>query len=208
MSSAISGVVLAAGTSSRFAAKVPKQLLELDGRPLVRWVATAALGSRLTEVVAVLGHQATRVGAALEGLAVKAVENPDYARGQSTSVRAGLAAVTPRARAALFVPADQPLLSSRLIDRLIDAYHDAARRGREAPIVVPAHRGRRGAPVLFDRSYFAELAALEGDAGGRRLLPRHRSRILEVEVADALELEDTDTAADLARLKGLLAARP
>ncbi len=201
----VSGIVLAAGTSSRLASGVtpeggqrnlPKQLLELGGRPLLRRVAQAALGSRLSEVVVVLGHEARQVAAALDGLEVRTVVNPDYRRGQSASVRAGLAAAAPDARAALFLPADQPLVSSRLIDRLIAAW-----AGCEGAIAVPVRHGDRGAPVLFDRAYFAELAALEGDAGGRRLLPRHPAAIVEVEVDDPLELADVDTEEDLRLLE-------
>ncbi len=199
--SGVTGVVLAAGTSSRLGQKIPKQLFELDGRPLLRWVAEAALGSRLSEVVVVLGHAAEGVAGALAGLGAATILNPDYRQGQSTSVRAGLTAVAADAGAALFMPADQPLVSSRLIDRLIDA-HDAG-----AEIVVPTHAGRRGAPVLFARGFFAELAELTGDAGGRKLLPRHRSRIVEVEVEDPLELADVDTEEDLRRLQEALAHR-
>ncbi len=199
----VSGIVLAAGTSSRFGGVAPegrqrntvKQLLELDGRPLLRWVTRAALDSRLAEVIVVLGHAAERVAGALRGLEVRIVLNSYYRRGQSTSVHAGLARVAPDANAALFMPADQPLVSSRLIDRLIDAHRAGGK------IVVPTHAGRRGAPVLFDRVFFAELQCLEGDAGGRRLLPRHGDRIVEVEIDDPLELADVDSEADLRRLK-------
>ncbi len=197
--SGVSGIVLAAGTSSRLGAETPKLLLELDGRPLLRWVVEAALGSRLVEVIVVLGHAASEVADALDGLAVTTLLNPDYRHGQSTSVRAGLMRASPEARAALFIPADQPLLSNRLIDRLIDAYGAAGDAG--GPIVVPAHQGRRGAPVLFDRAYFAELAALTGDAGGRKLLPRHQTHIVEVAVDDPSQLADVDTLEDLRRLQ-------
>ncbi len=193
----VSGVVLAAGMSSRFAGEVPKQLLVLGDRPLLRWVAEAAICSRLAEVVVVLGHAPEQVAGALAGLDVTHERNPDYPRGQRTSVRAGLAGVASEARAALFMLADQPLLSSQLIDRLIDAHLAGGK------IVVPTHARRRGAPVLFDRAFFAELAALEGDAGGRKLLPHHRSRIVEVEVEDPLELADVDTEEDLKRLAQL-----
>ena len=198
MGSGISGIVLAAGTSSRLELEPPKQVLELDGRPVLRWVVEAALGSRLAEVVVVLGHASERVAVALEELGVPGrlvlAENPDYRRGQSTSVRAGLARIAAGADAAVFMPADQPLVSPRLIDRLIEAH----RAGGE--IVVPTHDGRRGAPVLFDRAFFAELKGLKGDTGGRKLLPRHPGRIVEVEVDDPLELADVDTADDLRRL--------
>ncbi len=219
MSIGVSGIVLAAGTSSRLGgaapegsrrSNVPKQLLELGCRTLLRRVAEAALGSRLAEVVVVLGHASERVAGAVAGLEVKSFVNSDYPQGQSTSVRCGLARVARGARGALFLPADQPLVSSRLIDRLLDAYDSSRarlRRDAPGPIVVPVSAGRRGAPVLFDRTFFAELKRLEGDAGGRLLLPRHRQRIVEVAVEDPLELEDVDTEADLRRLEAALAAQ-
>ncbi len=212
----VAGVVLAAGTSSRLAGELPKQLLELGGRPLLRRVAIAALGSRLAEVIVVLGHHSERVAAAVAGLGVKIVVNHDFRHGQSTSVRAGLAHVEAGARGALFMPADQPLLSSRLIDRLIDVYasqprhgesghgesgHGESGHGESGPIVVPTNLERRAAPVLFDRSFFAELEGLNGDVGGRALFEQHPSRIVEVAIDDALELADIDTEADLRRLE-------
>ncbi|MCP3963698.1 MAG: nucleotidyltransferase family protein [bacterium] len=196
--STVAGVVLAAGTSTRLASEVPKQLLELGGEPLVRRAVHTALASRLLEVVVVLGHDAERVQGALAGLDVRIALNPDFRQGQSTSVRAGLAAISPRASAALFVPADQPGLSSALVDRLIEA-HEAG--GKE--IALPVCQGRRGAPVLFGRPLFGELERLEGDTGGRALLPRFAREIAEVTVDDPLELADVDTLEDLEDLRRL-----
>ena len=192
----VSGVVLAAGSSTRLAGSRPKQLLELGGKPLIRRVVLSALESGLHEVVVVLGHAAAEVGEAIPDLDCRIVENPDYRIGQSTSVRHGLAAIAPESRATMFIPADQPLLSTALIDRLVESY-----RATAGPIVIPTHKGRRGAPVVFDRSLFFELEKLEGDAGGRSILPRYRSEIVEVSVANPRELADVDTAADLEQLR-------
>ena len=197
--STVAGIVLAAGASTRLAGDVPKQLLELGGEPLVRRTVRAAVTSRLLEVVVVLGHEARQVKAVLDGLDVRIVENPQFRNGQSTSVRAGLAAIDPRATAALFVPADQALLSSLLIDRLTEA-HEASGKA----IALPTFQGRRGAPVLFGRSLFGELEQLEGDTGGRALLPRFGDRIAEVAVEAPLELADVDTLEDLRRLEDTL----
>ncbi len=194
-STQVAGIVLAAGTSTRLERPTPKQLLELGGEALVRRVVRAALASRLEEVIVVLGHAATEVARAVDDLDVQTVENPDYPLGQSTSVRAGLSRVAPECGAALFIPADQPLLSSDLIDRLLVTYRQSG-----GPIVVPTHSGQRGAPVLFDRSLFIELAQLIGDTGGRSLMTTYRNRIIEVPVDDPLELADVDTVSDLERL--------
>lgn len=191
----VGGVILAAGRSTRLGGERPKQLLEIDGEPMIRRVAAAARGSRLDEIVVVLGHQARAVAAVLDDLDVRTVENPDHAGGQSTSVRAGLAALSPAVEAAMFLPADQPLLTSDTIDRLIAAWRAAG-----GSIVVPVHGGRRSSPVIFGRELFFELEALRGDTGGRSLLPRHEDRIVTVEVENPSELADVDTAADLRRI--------
>ncbi len=185
----VSGVVLAAGRSTRFAGPVPKQLALVEGEPLVRRTARRALASRLAEVLVVVGFAADEVRAALAGLPVRIVENPDFATGQSSSVRAGLAAVEAGAGAAMFLPADQPRLSAEAIDRIVAKWEATS-----GPIVVPTFQGRRGAPVVFDRALFPELATIAGDEGGRQLFPRHEGEIVEVPLPSAEPLSDLDEA--------------
>ncbi len=199
----VSGILLAAGPSTRLGGGLPKQLLSFAGEPLVRRAARAALASRLAEVVVVLGHESERVRGVLAGLPVRLVDNPDYPAGQSTSVKAGLLAVDPAAVAALVLPCDQPFLTAEVIDALLAAYH---RTG--GPILLPACEGRRGSPVLFDRTLFPELAAITGDSGGRQLLPHHPHDIVEVPLASPDPLLDIDTREDLLRLSAVAAADP
>ncbi len=189
------GVVLAAGGSRRFAGPLAKQLVEIDGEPAVRRAARRALESRLDRVVVVTGHVADEVGRAIAGLAVDPVHNPDWRQGQSGSVRAGLGAVSGGAAAVVFMPCDQPFLTADLIDRLI-ARHAAG----GALIVVPAWRGRRGAPVLVDDALFAELATITGDAGARQLFARHP--VVEVALDDETPLLDFDSVSELRALLG------
>jgi molybdenum cofactor cytidylyltransferase len=188
--SGITGIVLAAGMAARFGS--PKQLLEIAGRTLVRRIADEACASRLDDVIVVVGWQADAVRAALDGSAARVVENPHYAAGQSTSVRAGLAAVADAAAGAMFLVADQPWLTAVTIDLLIDAY---ARTG--GPVVVPVFGNRRGSPVIFSRAIFPELMALEGDTGGRPVIAAHAADVVEVPLADERPLIDVDTPHDL-----------
>lgn len=194
----VAGVVLAAGRSTRLPGARPKQLLDWRGEPLVRHVARQAQASQLTPVVVVVGHAAQEVQQALTGLGVEIVPNARFAEGQSVSVRAGLERleqVAPACGAAAFLPADLPHLEAGLIDRLIVTWEASG-----APIVLPAYRGRRGAPVLFDRRLFAELATIAGDVGGRQLFPAYEREIVEVELDSATPLLDVDTEEDLERL--------
>lgn len=193
----VSAVLLAAGGSERFGGGVPKQLVDFRGEPLVRRAALTALAAGFAEVLVVTGHRAGEVGAALKDLELETVHNPRWAEGQSTSVKVGLARVAPSSTAALFLPCDQPLLTSAVLDRMLETY-----RATCGPIVVPVHGERRGAPVLFDHSLFAELMEITGDAGGRQVVRRRLDDVVEVPLEAEGPLVDVDTLEDLAGLGG------
>nr|WP_210272780.1 molybdopterin-binding/glycosyltransferase family 2 protein [Chthonobacter rhizosphaerae] len=173
----VSAVVLAAGRSTRFGAG-NKLLADVRGEPMVRHAVRAATGSAAGEVIVVTGHQAEAVEAALADMPdVRFVRNPDYAEGQSTSLKAALGAVSPASEAAVVLLGDMPLVDAPLVDRVIAAYRPA----EGSLIVVPTHDGRRGNPVLWSRRFFQDLAAVDGDRGGRDLLKRYAEAIAEVD---------------------------
>lgn len=202
-SRAVSAVVLAAGLSRRFSGPVAKQLLVVEGAPLVRRTALHLVRSAfLREVVVVVGHEADRVRAAVEDLSLRVLENPRFHEGQSTSVKTGLRAVMSQADAVLFVPVDQPGLSTPVVNRLVETY---LRTG--GPIVRPVCGQRSGAPVLFARRFYPELLTLSGDEGGRQILGRHRDEIVALELDEELPLMDINTREDYERLCALLSSR-
>lgn len=193
----VSGVVLAAGAATRMGRA--KQLLEIAGRPLVQYVVDAALASRLDEVVVVLGHEADAVRAALAPDArVRTVSNPAFVDGQITSLRCGLAAVSPRADAAAVLLGDEPSLGSERIDAMLAAFHAAG--ARAARPVYPDAGGRPGHPVLLAREIFSELEALRGDQGARTLFEERRPGVVEVPFAGEPP-QDVDTPEDLERIQ-------
>jgi molybdenum cofactor cytidylyltransferase len=160
-------------------------------------VADAALASQASPVVVVLGHQAGACQATLGDRPVTVVVNPDWAQGQSTSVRAGLAALPPNVSAALFLLVDQPHITPAVINALIERH-----RVTLAPVVWPEHNGRRGNPVLFDRALFPQLARLSGDTGGRPVLQAHAGQAERVPVSDPGVLFDIDTPDDYQKAVG------
>jgi molybdenum cofactor cytidylyltransferase len=182
----VAGVLLAAGLSTRLGR--PKQLLPYGGRPLLRHVAETGLLAGLAPLVVVLGPQPEAMRAALTGLPVQVVENPRYAEGQSTSVRAGVAALPPTTPAVVMLLVDMPGVTPAVIRALIDAW-----RATGAPIVRPQHAGQPGNPVLFDGHLLGELAAVEGDEGGRAVLRRHAARTHLLSVAEPGVVVDIDT---------------
>jgi molybdenum cofactor cytidylyltransferase len=184
----VAAIVLAAGRSTRMGG--PNKLLaELNGKKLVRIVAEQALASKASPVIVVTGHQRAEVEAALKGLNVKFVHNPDFAQGLATSVKAGIGAVPENADGAVVCLGDMPLIDASLVDRLTEAF--APDRG--SLIVVPVAGGRRGNPVLWSRRFFPELMALDGDVGARHLIARHMEAVTEVEVEGKSAFLDIDT---------------
>jgi molybdenum cofactor cytidylyltransferase len=191
----VAAIVLAAGASQRMGQ--PKQLIPWgeDDQPMLRHVVQRTLAAPVNETIVVLGHAAERIAPVLEGLPVRIVFNEAWADGLSSSVRAGLEAISPFAEAALFILADQPHLTPEIIAAILARF-----RRTRAPIVLPVAGGRRGAPALFARALFDELCAVQGDQGGRDLIGRHPDLIATVEVPDVALLADVDTPHDYATL--------
>ncbi len=188
----VAAIVLAAGASRRYGE--PKQLLPWGHTTLLDHVVGQARASQATQTIVVLGHQAERMAQALAhrqvDASVQIAYNEEWEVGLSTSVRTGLRALPDSVSAALFLLADQPGITTELINAVIRRYRETL-----APIVAPRHRGRRGNPVLFDRSLFADLLKLEGDQGGRALVEEHAAEVEWVE-AGPEALADVDTPTD------------
>jgi molybdenum cofactor cytidylyltransferase len=182
-------IVLAAGRSTRMGA-ANKLLAGIGGTPMVRRVVEAALAGRARPVLVVTGHQAAEVRAALAGLGVTLVDNPAFATGLASSLKAGVRALPAGCDGALVMLGDMPRVGSEHLDRLIAAF---AAEATGAPIVVPVHEGRQGNPVLWPAAFFAELLQLEGDAGAKRLIRAHAERVREVDVGTDAIFADVDT---------------
>jgi molybdenum cofactor cytidylyltransferase len=205
MQNTVAAIILAAGTSSRMGPDRHKLLLPLGERPVLLHVTEAVLASRARPIIVVVGHQASRVRAVLDPYThhpgVQIVENTDYQHGMSTSLRTGIRTllsynntITPanaspiRPVAALIALGDQPLISSALLNRLINTYMTG-----EKKIVAPHYQGRRGNPVLFDARFFPELMEVSGDEGGRSVIQKHSQDVSAIEVDDVRASYDVDT---------------
>jgi molybdenum cofactor cytidylyltransferase len=194
----VAAVVLAAGEAKRFrrSPDETKLVAELDGKPIVRHVAEAALASRAHPVLLVTGHAQAQVLGALDGLMLERIHNHDPGAGLSASLKLAVRALPSTARGAVILLGDMPRIAPSLIDRLIDAF-DAA--PVEPLAMVPVRGGRRGNPALIGRGLFAAVRMLEGDKGARDLIAAAGENILELMVGDsAIEL-DVDTREDLRR---------
>jgi molybdenum cofactor cytidylyltransferase len=192
----IAAIVLAAGRSTRMGG--PNKLLaEIGNRALVRIAVEQALTSRARPVIVVTGHQREQVAAALDGLDVRLVHNPDFADGLSTSVKAGVAAVPDDVDGVIVCLGDMPQVNAPLIDKLIDSFDPE----KGALVVVPTIDGKRGNPVVWSRRFFPELAALHGDAGARHLIASFPEAVVEVPLSGTAALVDVDTPDALQAVK-------
>jgi molybdenum cofactor cytidylyltransferase len=190
--SAVSGVILAAGASRRLGR--PKQLLPLNGRPLLDHVIQHAISSTLGEIIVVLGAERGRIRVLMDLSKVHVVENQRFAEGQSTSVVVALDYLDPGATGVLFLLGDQPGVSAEVISAVVDAFDEDPQT-----IVMPSWRGIPSNPVLFGRAYFDELRKLTGDEGARAIAMRARDRVHLVPIDQPVP-QDVDTEDDYLRL--------
>jgi len=182
----IAGIVLAAGLSRRLGR--PKQLLVLDDRALVAHVADRALASTLDEVIVVTGASAAEIREAIGDRTVRFVHNPDFERGQGTSLAAGIAALGEAVDATVILLGDQPGIAPETIDRVI-----GARRETIAPVIMARYGDQQGHPVLFGREVFTDLMRLDGDTGGREIVRAHREALVLVDGGADAPPPDVDT---------------
>ena len=195
---AVHAVVLAAGRSTRMGG--PNKLLaRFAGETLIRRVAATALGSQAKSVTVVIGHQAERVRAALAGLDLHFADNPDFASGLASSLKAGVESLPSGAAGVLVLLGDMPEISSSDLNRLIAAF--VAAGGQK--VVRACHGGKRGNPVILPRSVFPEVARLQGDVGARHVIESGSVGIIDIEIGVAASV-DVDTAEAMAEAGGVL----
>lgn len=182
----IAGLILAAGESSRMGQD--KALLTYRGRTFLETVVQTLREADVSRVAAVLGHHAEEVqrGVKLEDMEV--VINPEYHRGQTSSLQAGLRALeSADLEAVVLCLVDHPLISADTVRALVASF-----RRSGAPVVIPTFQNQRGHPVLIGRALFEELRGLSSDEGANTIIRKHHDAAKFVEVSDEGILIDVD----------------
>lgn len=193
--STTAAIVLAAGASTRLGS--PKQLVELDGRPLLESVVAAVHEWPVDLVIVVLGASADEILDSVDLGEAMVIVNEGWDEGIASSIRVGLDVLTrePGWERAFIVMGDQPRIPPEVPERMLAVAEDSSR-----PAVVPVYRYERGNPVLFDRSLWPRLMTLEGDGGASGLMRTHQEWVEEVRF-DHLPPRDVDTQSDVADLR-------
>lgn len=188
----IAGILLAAGTSSRMGSN--KLFFNLNGESVLRAAVRRALAGGLSPLTVVLGHESDKAWREIEDLPCQWALNPLYEQGITSSLKAGVIAVQPEARAAMVLLADMPFVTPEMIAAMIARY-----RATAAPLVISDYEGVNAPPMLYDRSLFPELLAMTAEGCGRQVVKRHRSEA-EVLSWPAAALADLDVPDDYERV--------
>jgi nicotine blue oxidoreductase len=185
----VAGLVLAAGEGRRFGG--PKALAEVDGERLVDRAVRVLREAGLSAYVVQGAAPLTVPGA-------EVVDNPGWAEGMGSSLRAGLAALGPAVAAAVVLLVDQPGLTTAALRRVVGAAGPAL----ESAVVVATYDGRRGHPVLLGRRHWPAVAEVAvGDRGARDFLVSRADGVVELDCGDVAAPDDVDTPADLDRFR-------
>jgi len=184
----IVAVVLSAGESSRMGR--PKALLPIDGQTFIERIVAVLKQSGIERIIVVLGFNAEEMRREIEHLPVEILINQAYQQGQLSSLQVALRRLDSEkdCDAILVHLVDHPYLSAAVVNRMIDRYRES-----KNCIVIPKYRGKRGHPVLFDRSLFAELLAAPLDQGAKAVVNAHRDQTLEIDTEDIGVTLDIDT---------------
>jgi molybdenum cofactor cytidylyltransferase len=170
----ISGLILGAGASQRLGP--PKQLLPYRGTTMLGWVVDQAQRANgLDEVVVVLGRAADQLREQVDFGAARVVENPVYGEGCASSYRAGIGALSSNSDAIMIILGDMPGIMPEIINRVGEAWREG-----DAPIALCSYQGRKGHPMIFARSMFAQLVDLHGDKAAWKLVDANAATVQEV----------------------------
>ena len=184
-------MLLAAGESRRMG--FPKPLLQIGNATYLEHLAVAMLQA-VDHLIIVLGAHIERIRPTIPAdTRITVVENPNYARGQLSSLKVALTQAAD-AQAIVMHLIDHPQVKAATF-RAVVAYYERIRK----PIVITRCKGRRGHPVIFDRSVFQDLLAAPEDQGARVVVNADPARIAYCDVDDEGVVLDLDTPEDVAR---------
>ncbi len=193
----ICAIVLAAGRSRRMG--VQKLLLPFGGKTVIAHIVDQLLASHVDEVHVVVGCQGKRISQELSGRPVSIVNNSNYKSGMLSSVRCGLSDLPQQCQAVLVALGDQPSITSKLIDQMLQSFATTEER-----ILVPLYQSKRGHPILFCEVYRNEILTQYDNVGLRGLLYAHPKDLFELTVTTSGVLSDMDYPEDYRREVALI----
>lgn len=164
----IKGIILGAGKSSRMGYN--KLAIKIENSTIVQRVIENAKASKLDELVIITGKYDVSTD-------IIKLQNEEYEKGMSTSIKKGLEGF--KGDAVMILLGDMPFVSSELINKLYDCFKKSNKN-----IIVPVCGGKRGNPVIIGNKYFKQLLNNEGDKGARDIIKNNPEDVFQVEIHD------------------------
>ncbi|HEV8342345.1 MAG TPA: nucleotidyltransferase family protein [Candidatus Binatia bacterium] len=185
----IAAIVLSAGESSRMGS--PKALLGIDGKTFIEAIVSSLRETRVGKILVVLGHNAEQLRPKVEPLGVTVVVNPDYKKGQLSSLIAAVRSLetgTAGVEAILIHLVDHPCINPSVVNEMIDRFYASKKL-----IIIPTYKGKRGHPVLLSSRLFPELLSAPVAQGAKVVVRGHPEDTLELATEDEGVIIDVDT---------------
>lgn len=189
----IVAIVMAAGLSSRMGTF--KQLLPYRDKKVISSIVEVLLLSQITNTYVVVGYNQDQVKEELCNYRITTLYNPYYEEGMHTSVMCAVKSIPYDCDGFMMVLGDQPEISVKLIDSLIEA-KSKTNKG----IIIPSFVNRKGHPVIFDKKYIEQARNLDPDKGLKALVQNNKDDICYLIVNDESVLFDIDTPSDYENL--------
>ncbi len=190
----ICAVILAAGESRRMGQLKP--LVKINGKTFLHHIAVQIRKGGIEKIMVVVGFQAERIIRESGLDFVHFVVNENYQNGQFSSLQAGIKNLPERCQGVVVCLGDQPQVKAEWIEQILVAAHAS-----KAPIVMPRFKNKRGHPVYFAASLFAEILAMNPIQTARDLQRNHSDQIVDIFIKEDAILVDADTPQDLDKVK-------
>lgn len=186
----ITGIILAAGFSKRMGTN--KLLIEIDGISIIQRVIEVAIQSNLDEIILVYREEQIKLIA--DKYKIRSIYNENAHKGQSESLKLGVSYASLDSDY-MFLMADQPFLTSDILNRLIDEYKKS-----DKSILVPYYNGNKGTPTIFSYKYKSEIMLIEGDKGGRDIIKSNIEEVNDFYIDDEICGYDLDSMEDIKKI--------
>ncbi|MFM7771430.1 MAG: NTP transferase domain-containing protein [Acidimicrobiaceae bacterium] len=194
--SAVTAVLLAAGSGTRFSGKAHKLLTVIGGQTVFAWALQNCLAAQFQHLIVVTG--AVNLSAQISDAEIATthlieVHNTNWQTGMASSLQWAISEAQRHGASSIVVGlADQPAIKPSSWQRIANA---------TAPLAVATYNGVRGNPVRIHAELWPLLPST-GDEGARSLFKSHKD-LLE-EVACDGSSQDLDTSSDISTLAKLL----